>query len=186
MAQEKNWYQIIIDNWAQITVLLGMISFITVTLVNWSLKKKEIKLSKLMEHKVIEIKAFLKSYHELELSLKNYLHQTEFGNHSPEIFKKIRENIIEKLLAFQYQRMTIKLFLRTEDIEIIDETYKTLNSARISIGSWHIYHKTGSSLEKAEEADKKLNELSEKVFPEELPSLIKKLENNVRKSFELN
>ena len=32
MAQEKNWYQITIDNWAQITVLLGMISFIIVTL----------------------------------------------------------------------------------------------------------------------------------------------------------
>jgi len=93
MSEGKTWYQIVIDNWAQITVIVGVIGFIISKVIEVNIKKREIKYSKLQEKKIIEIKSFYKSYHALELALRDYLYQTEFGAHEKEIFRKIKERI---------------------------------------------------------------------------------------------
>ena len=90
---DKNWYRVVIDNWAQITVILGLISFIISKFLDLKIRKKEIQFSKLQENKILEIKLFYKSYHSVLLGLKEYLYQTEYGEHNPEIIKNIKNEI---------------------------------------------------------------------------------------------
>lgn len=178
---DKKWYEIVIDNWAQITILLGAIGYVIKLLTNYWLKKREITFSRLQENKILEIKEFYKSYQQLELALRSYLYQTEFGDHDPEIFFKIKENIRDKFISFSYNSMTVKLFLSSEDIETIDKINDTLESIRVDIGIWHIYKQ---SINPPEGWDK-LKEIMEERLPKKLPELIKKIETSLRQNLNL-
>lgn len=84
--------------WAQVAIIIGIIVFIVQKSYELKLKKKEIKFSRVQENKIIEIKAFYKSYQLLEMATKEYLHQTEFGEHSEEIFDRIKKTFEKNLL----------------------------------------------------------------------------------------
>ena len=169
---------IIKDYWSQVVLILGLIGYIIQTLTSFYIKKKEINFSKLQEHKISEVKIFFRSYQQLEVSLKDYLHQTKFGEHSPEIFQKIRVNIYERFQEFNYNLITVKLFLSDADIKTVDEIYKTLETIRIDIGSWHIYVNSESKPDNWNQ----LRDIMNNRFPNKLPSLISKIESSLRES----
>ena len=178
---KKDWYEIFIENWAQITVMIGAIGFVIKTITFYKLKKREITFSRLQENKILEIKTFYKSYQSLEIALREYLNQTKFGKHSPEIFNRINENIYSKFIDFNYNVMTVKLFLESDDNKTIDEISETLKKIQLDIDKWHIY--INSDVPR-EEWDKLYDIMNEK-FPKKLPELIKRIEDSLRKNLNL-
>lgn len=169
--------------WTQVAIVIGVIVFIVQKSYELKLKKKEIKFSRVQENKIIEIKAFYKSYRLLEMATKEYLHQTEFGEHSEENFDRIKKNIREKFIDFDYYSMTIKLFLNEKDTRIIDEIGDILEKARVDIGIWHIRNRSKSP--QKDGWDSELNTLLSETFPKKLPALIKQLEASLRSSFDI-
>lgn len=180
MEGQTKWYDLILANWSQIAVMLAAIGYIIQKIADWSLRKKEITFTRLQENKILEIKSFYKSYLSLEVALRGYLHQTEFGEHKDEIFNEIKRKIYECFLDFNYSSMTVKLFLSDGDIKTVDEIYKVLESIRVDIGGWHIYKNSGNS---SKDFNQKLTEIMDERFPKTLPSLIKKIETSLRKSY---
>jgi len=179
---EKHWYEIILDNWAQITVIIGSIGFVVQQLIHFWLKKREIIFSRLQENKILEIKDFYRSYQKLEIALRDYLYQTEFGTHDADIFAQIKNRIRECFFEFDYNVMTVKLFVDSDDIEVIDEIRDTLESIRRDIGKWHINNKSKNPQKGVD----KLEEIMDERFPKTLPALIKKIEGSLRRSMKLN
>jgi hypothetical protein len=179
----KTWYELIIINWSQITVILGVIGYIVTTLVNWNLRKTEISFTKVQEQKILEIKEFYKSYQKLEYSLYTFLNQTNFGSHEPEILNDIRKQIQEYTMAFEYNCMCLKLFIQESQITTIEEIYNSCCTIRKDIDSWHIY-KTGINPEKYTEYNEKLNNIGNTQLPE-LSQLLKRIESSLRKDYNI-
>jgi|GEM_PF-1920563 len=177
-GNSKLWWEIILENWAQTAVILGFISYIIKTIIEWKLNKYKISFSKIQENKIIEVKAFYKSYQTFTLSLKSFLDQTEFGEHKPEIFDKLRRDIRESYIDFEYNCMTVKLFIETQEIKTIENISKICTNIRIDIERWHIYR---TSMSPPNDWDK-LNEVRNQ-FDNTLPTLVKKIENSLRKSY---
>jgi len=178
---EKKWYELLIENWAQITILFGLIGYIIKSLTDFWLRKKEITFSRLQENKILELKEFYKSYQQLEIALTEYLYQTEFGEHNSKIFQKIKENISRKFTDFNYNVMCVKLFLDNDDIDTIEEIYITIESIRKDIGKWHIY----STSQNPPEGWDKLIEIMDERLPKKLPMLMKKIESSLRNNLNL-
>jgi len=186
---DKPWYEIIFDHWAQICLLLGIASFIIQKYVDFvikkreveytfKIKKEEIQFSGLQENKILEIKSFFKSYQLLAIALQQYLHQTYFGEHSQEIFKKIDESVTEKFIDFEYNLMTIKLFMDRKDIVTLDEITKTLSTVRTNLTMWHINARNKNPSISPDNLEDILNV----IFPKTLPELMTKIEESLRKS----
>lgn len=170
----------ILENyWSQIVVIIGAIGFFTQKLFELSIKKKEIRFSRLQENKILEIKKFYKSYQELRISLEDFLHETEYGALNSDSLKSIKQNIREKFVHFEYDSMTIKLFLNDDDIKIIDQIVEIFKTSRYDIARWHIWQKSNNP---PEEYDK-LEEIAKERFPKQLPELINKIESSLRNSF---
>ncbi|ARV14024.1 hypothetical protein [Polaribacter sp. SA4-12] len=181
MKEDIQWYEFIINNWTQIIFILGIIGFIIKLFIDWDIKKREISFAKIQESKLIEAKEFFRSYQSLRISLQYFLNQTEFGKHSDEIFNKIRDEIRDNYVDFDYKCMTLKLFMETKDIEIIENILTNCESIRMDIERWHIYK---DSITKPEGWNK-LPEVRGEKFSKTLPSLIKLIETSLRKSYNL-
>ena len=177
---QKKWYDIIFDNWAQIVFILGSIGVVFTAFMNWIYKKREVRFTRLHENKIIEIKEFYKSYLALEQEIKKYYYQTEFGQHDDEIFKNIKLKISEALIDFEYHFRIIRLFLKDNQIELIEQLNEKINEMRLNIGKWHI-HKDDPNGNKYNE---KLTEIGETLIPKELPNLLKKIEVELRKDLQ--
>ncbi len=180
MSGKDSWYNIITNNWAQITVLLMVIGYFVKTIISWRYKKKEIKFERIQENKIIEIKEFYKSTLRFEVSLRKYHSQTEFGEHSDEIFGTIKKEINECYLDFEYHFRILRLYLKPDEIEIVEDLNKKLIEIRKDITRWHIYKHTNK------EVDLKLAEIGDKVFPKVIPELLAKLEDKLRIYFIVN
>lgn len=178
----KSWYEIVIENWSQIAVLLGIISFIIKTIIDYRFKKREILFTRLQDNKIVEVKGFFKSYLKLELSLKAYHYQTLFGEHKKEIFSKQKEEIRVRFIDFDYHSLIVKLFLNTNEIETIDELNKTLESISNTIDSWHAFQDANSV---SQEDDDKLDEILKVILPKRLPELVNQIETKFRKQLQL-
>ena len=178
---DKEWYEIVIENWSQIAILLGMIGFIIKSLTNFWLKKQEILFSRLQENKILEIKAFYKSYQKLNLELTTYLYQTRFGKHSLEIFNEIKENIRKRFVDFNYNTMTVRLFLDKEDLTTIDEIESELESIAKDLNKWHADKYT----ENRDKTTGLLSEIMDERLPKKLPELINKIETSLRNNLRL-
>jgi preprotein translocase subunit Sss1 len=138
MKESIQWYEFIINNWTQVIFILGVIGYIIKLFIDWDIKKREISFSKIQESKLLEAKEFFKSYQSLRISLQNFLNQTEFGKHTDDIFNKIRVEIRENYVDFDYKCMTLKLFMESEDIKTIDKILGNCESIRMDIEKWHI------------------------------------------------
>ncbi|MCD8440635.1 hypothetical protein [Tenacibaculum finnmarkense] len=179
MKENIQWYKIIIDNWTQVIFILGAIIYIIKLLINWDIKKREISFTKVQEKKLIEIKEFYKSYQTLRISLEHFLNQTEFGEHSTDILNEIRVKIRENYVDFDYKCMTLKLFMKKEDIITIESIIYNCELIRKHVEKWHIYK---SSLNPPSNWDK-LPETRNEILNKNLPNLMKKIETSLRKSY---
>lgn len=182
MEEKKNIWEIVFGNWAQITVLFGVIGYIFKTITDWRFKKSEISYSRIQESKILEVKSFYKSYQRLEISLRRFINQTEFGEHSNEIFNEIRKDIRDSLIDFQFNCMTVKLFIEKREIETIDEIYQVCNTIRKDIEKWLVYK---SSPNPPKDWDM-LDEIRNKSLEIILPKLIKRIETSLRKSYNVD
>ncbi len=176
---QRKWYEIVFDNWEQIFFILGSLGFLLTAIINWFYKKKEIKFAKLHETKVIEIKDFFRSYLKYEHEVKNFFYQTEFGQHYEKTFQTINIEISDAHFDLEYHFRIIKLFLGKNQIELIEELNKKIKEMRSSIAKWHVnkIETTGNKY------NDKLTEIGEKHLPNELPMLLKKIEDKLRKNF---
>ena len=179
---EKHWYEIILENWAQITVLIGIVGITLQQLIQYLLKKREITFGRLQENKILEIKAFYKSYQKLNIVLWDYLVQTEFGKHDKEIFNEMKSKIRKHFIDFDYHVMTVKLFIDSGDIKVIDEIRQTLESIRKDISIWLVNNEFNNHQDGVD----KLKEIMDVRFPKTLPSLIARIEGSLRKSMKLD
>lgn len=183
---DKSWYSIVLENWSQIAVLLGIIGYIIQLLVNWHIKKLEISFSKVQEMRIQEVKAFYKSYKALRTALTNFLNQTIFGPVSDEEYRKIlnetRKEINRCLIEFDYNCMVVKLLIEKTEINTIDEIFDTCESIRIDIEKWHIYK--GSRTQPDDWHD--LSEIREERLEKILPNLIKIVESSLRRSYKIS
>lgn len=177
---EKKWYEIVLNYWAQISVLLGTIGFVISTITKHFLKKQVIIFSSLQENKILEIKTFYKSYLELIIALSEFTFQNGFIDTDPETLKKMNEKISVNLKNFRLNVMIVRLFLPHDDIETIEEIDQMINSILKDLNAWNLYNK--SSTKQSEAWDKLKDVLFDKL-PNKLPDLIKKLEGSLRNSF---
>ena len=173
--------EFIIENWAQVTVVLGMISYIIKLFVESSFKKREISFSKIQEMKLAETKSFFQSYQSFRISLEQFINQIYFGSHSDDIFKNIRKEIRACHIDFEYKCMNFKLFLKDNDIQTIDEILDILKLIKVEIERCLIH----LDKEVKDQYWDKLEEIKEIKFKKELPSLITKIETSLRKSYNI-
>ncbi|TSE03938.1 hypothetical protein [Aquimarina algiphila] len=171
--------KLIVENWAQITVVLGIIGYIIKLFLDSNFKKKEISFLKIQEMKLIETKVFFQSYQSFSIALEQYINQLFHGLHSEEIFNKFRKEIRDCHIDFEYKCMTIKLFLNDVDIQTVEEISEVLKSIKIDIERCIIH----INKEKRDQYWDKLEKIKKVQFRKELPSLIKKIETSLRKSY---
>ncbi|WP_299160915.1 hypothetical protein [uncultured Tenacibaculum sp.] len=181
MNEVDKWYDIVIKNWAQITVLLGVLGSVLKVISSWSIKKKEISYSKLQENRLLEIRSFYKSYQTLKNSLERFLNQTEFGLHDHKILNDIAKTIKNNFIDFEFKCMTLKLFIEMEDIETIDEIISSCNDIDKGVNRFHIYKNSHNPPEGWDNLD----ELRTEINNGTLPTSIKKIETNFRRNFYL-
>ncbi len=184
---QKEWYDIVFDHWAQIAFFLGFIGFCIKTFVDLEMKKREIRFSRVQENKILEIKNYYKSYQLLEIALQRYLRQTYHGEHKQEIFDEITKEILDKFIDFEYNSMTVKLFLEEEDINTINEIMETFSLVNKYLRLWHVHvNDKYSNYVNKKDDDGNLEKIKNVIFPETLPALIKKIEISLRKNFNLH
>ena len=176
------WQTFIVTYWAQITVLLTAIGFIIQKFLDYKLRKREVSFDKLRDYKVIELKDYLKSYHALKLAVRDFLHQTEYGEHKDEIFNQNRTRIRDCTIELQYHSLLVKLFLTEEEKKIIDEIEKLLDKGRYDIEVWHIHTKSPLTYDTKVDSDN-LRNLEQVIFKVSLPELVDKLAKNLNKDF---
>jgi len=180
--EDKSWYNVVLENWSQIVVLLGMISYLIQILINWNLKKNEISFSKIQENKIQEVMSFYKSYQALRIALESFLNQTMFGEHSDEKLNEIRVHIQKCYFDFELNCMTVKLFIEKSDINTINEINEIFESIKVDIELWHIYRDSQSPPDDWN----KLKEIREERLKIKLPELVKSIESNLRKNYNIS
>lgn len=177
IEESRKWYEIIFQNWTQIVFILGSIGIVFTAIMNWYYKKREIRYSRLHENKIIEIKDFYKSFFNLETEIKKYYYQAEMGTHSEQIFNEIRSKISIATLDFEYHLRIVRLFINDDQIELIENLKQKIEEVRSNVSKWLIY-KNGPE---GRTYSKKLSEVGDKIIPKELPELLKKLEDELKK-----
>lgn len=177
IEESKKWYEIIFEHWTQIVFILGSIGVVFTAIMNWYYKKKEIRFSRLQENKIIEIKDFYKSYFNLETEIKKYYFQVEYGAHSEEIFNEIRSKISIATLDFEYHLRVVRLFMNENQIELIEKLKNKIEEVRKNASLFLIY----KNQPERKIFSEKLTDTGEKIIPIELPELLKKLEDELKK-----
>lgn len=170
----------IAEFWPNISFLLGggVLGFFIRSFIELRNKKNEIRFSKLHENKILEIKSFYKSYQLLRVALQQLHFQIQFREHNQEVFKKLGRNIARKFVIFEYNLMTVRLFIDNKDIAIVEDIKKSLSQVDTDLQMTLVELKFPLA-----------NDLPDKmeavwaVFDKTLPSLINKIELNLRESF---
>jgi len=168
----------ITDYWAQLTVIIGCIGFVLKTIIESYNKKKEIRFSRLHENKILEIKNYYKSYQKLRVALLRLHFQLQFRGREEEILKKLGENIAKRFIKFEYNSMTVKLFIDPDDVIIIDEIMKNLSKIDLDLRLTIIQERFPTTNDLPE----RLEAIFE-IFKKTLPELMNKIEINLRENF---
>jgi len=168
---------LIITNWQQILFFLGFLVIVFTSIMNWIYKKKEIRFNRLHENKITEIKEFYKSYYILAREIKTYYYQTEYGSHDDAFFEKIKLKIIEAYQDFEYHLLIVRLFIKENQLELIENLKTQTEEMYLSISKWHI-HKGDAERNKYND---KLNQIGDNIIPHIIPELLKRIENELRK-----
>lgn len=174
-----SFWHFLTEYWAQITVLVMALGWIIQTLVNWNLKKSEIKYSALHQQKLHEVKEFYQAYIGLHDALHGYLIKTAEGK--DELKTEMRIKTIEKFRDLRISFQCIRLFVPDEDLPLFDDIKRELGDAFLEIDYFNI-DKSFDAVDR--ETVKKLRHVRDVVFPKKLPELLSKVEASLRKHYQ--
>lgn len=174
----------LIDYWSQITVLIGVIiggiGFLLKLYFNWTIKKKEITYSKIRETKIKELREFYTSYVNLEVHLKS-LHFAS-GQNQKEYEAEIRKRMPEIWKKFYLDFTFLRIFLSSDEIVLFEELNRELDNIQKKIDFYQI-DREYETYDK--ELIKELKYIRDEIFPKRIPDLLKRIEINLKKDFEI-
>lgn len=180
----KEILEISIKYWSQITVLIGIlfggIGFLLSLYFNWNIKKKEITFSKIRETKIIELRAFYTSYVNLEVHLKSLQFAT--SQNRKEYEDEIRKKMPEIWKQFYLDFTFLRIFLNSDELEKFEELNGELDNIQKKIDFYQIdreYETYDNDL------IKELRHIRDDVFPKRIPALLKAIEKNLKKDFNI-
>lgn len=177
-------FEILVKCWSELTVLirtlLAGVGFILRQYFVLNLKQKEITYSNVRATKVRELKAFYRSYIELEKNLKALLHAVAQNNNEQE--NELRKILPEKWLEFRYNVQFLQIFLTAKERKQFDELSEQLNEAQLQI-DFYCIDKAFETISK--ETIKTLIKLRDEIFPKAIPAIMKELEDNLRDVFKI-
>lgn len=174
----------VISYWSQITVLIGVIiggiGFLLKLYFNWTIKKKEITYSKIRETKIKELREFYSSYVNLEVHLKS-LHFAS-GQNQKEYEAEIKKRMPEIWKKFYLDFTFIKIFLSSDELVLFEELNRELDNIQKKIDFYQI-EREYETYDK--ELIKELRHIRDEIFPKRIPELLKRIEINLKKDFEI-
>ncbi|MEN2488828.1 hypothetical protein AAYQ05_13585 [Flavobacterium sp. B11] len=180
VEQKSFWYDIVLANWSQILLLLGVIGFIVKTITDWKLKKYEISFYKIQENKILEVKNFYKCYNQLESVLFTFSQYSMSIEISNEKVDELRFKIDMASVDLRNNCLSLKLFLNKNEIEIIDNILNLYMKITLETALWN--------------ARRKGNKPNWNYFKEDfyeiqyykIPDLMKEFETSFRTSYDLD
>jgi len=180
----KEFIETIIKYWSQITVLVGVfiggIGFLLKLYFNWTIKKKEITYSKIRETKIKELREFYSSYVNLEVHLKS-LHFAS-GQNQKEYESEIRKIMPEIWKKFYLDFTFLRIFLSSDEIVLFEELNSELDNIQKKIDFYQI-DRNYETYDK--ELIKELRHIRDEIFPKKIPDLLKRIELNLKKDFNI-
>jgi hypothetical protein len=180
----EEFIEIVTKFWAQIVVLLsvifGGIGFLLQLYFNWTVKKKEITFSKVRETKIKELREFYSSYINLELHLKS-LHFAS-GQNKKEYETEIRAKMPEIWKKFYLDFTFLRIFLNSDELVHFEELNIELENIQKKIDFYQI-DKEFETYDR--ELILELRHIRDEIFPNRIPTLIKRIELNLRNDFEI-
>jgi hypothetical protein len=149
------WYEYIITNWAQVSVLLAILGYILKAILDYRYKKKEIAFSYFAKEKMNSAVLFLQEYSAMAFHLASSFT-------IPDIREKVRDGeftdntIFPQLGLFLKSYGQLLLFFKEKDIAdctkimnnlqpVIDDyviTAKTFARSKIDLGKFQLSHNT--------------------------------------------
>ena len=180
----KESFDILIKYWSQITVLIGVIlwgiGFLLKLYFNWILKKKEITYIKIRETKINELREFYSSYIDLEVHLKS-LHFAS-GKRQKEYEAEIRKKMPDIWKKFYLDFTFLRIFLKPDELVFFEQLNDELDNIQKKID----FYKIDREFEAYDkELIKELRYIRDEIFPKRIPDLLKKIETNLRKDFDI-
>jgi hypothetical protein len=180
----KETFELLLKNWSQFSVLfitfVGGSGFLLKLYFNWSIRKKEITYNKIRESKIQELRAFYKSYVNLEIHLRGLHHATSVNNQQLE--DKLYEKMPELWNQFYFDFTFLKIFLTTSETKVFEELSEELDNIQKNIDFYQIDRefKTVDN-----NTVKQLRFIRDEVFPKRIPALLKTIEMNLKKDFNI-
>jgi len=180
----NDFLKILVEYWSQIAVLLGIIfgggGFILKLYFNWSIKKKEITYNKIRETKIKELRRFYSSYVDLEIYLKNLQFATAQNRTDSE--KEIRNKLPEIWRQFYLNFTFLRIFLNQNELKVIEDLNKELENIQLKLDYYQIDREFG---EYDGELIKELRNIRDNIFPKRIPELLRIIETNLKKDFQI-
>ena len=144
------------------------------------LEKKEITFSKIKETKIIELRRFYSSYINLEFELKRLFHAT--AQDRAEDVAEIQLRMPEIWKQFCLDSTFLRIYLSNNELEIFEELKKELDNAQLKID----YYRMDQKYKKYDnDLIKELRYIRDEVFPNKIPALLKQIESNFKKDFNI-
>lgn len=174
--------QFIVKYWAQFSVLIFGIGFLFKVYFDWNIRKKEIIFNHIKSTKVNELKAFYDSYIEFELLLKNIHYLTAQSNEKLE--KELRQKLPETWKSFKKNMTFLSVFLSKKEYILFEELEKELGNIWLKLDFYEIDRRF-EGLERDKDLVEELRHIRDVVFPTKLPAILKLIEKNLKKDFNI-
>lgn len=176
----SNFLEIINKYWSQIIVLLLGFGYLIKLYFNWRLKQKEITFDKIRETKLKELKQFYKSYINLESHLKEL--QFAAAKNQTENEHQIRKLLPDIWRQFYLDFTFLRIFLSTEELKSFENLHKELENIQLKLDYYQIDRKLDDY---DTELIKELRYIRDNIFPKRIPELLRLIENNLKKDFNI-
>ena len=173
----KDFFEILMKHWSQITLFTGVI----MVGIGFIYKKKEITYDKIREAKLKELKQFHKSYINLETYLRDLLHASAQDKIDKE--KEIRNSLTEVWNQFYLDFSFLRFFLRKDELVVFENLNQELEYIQLKLDLYKIERESNGYDQKLIE---ELRNIRDNIFPKRIPELLKIIENNFRKDFNIN
>ena len=176
--------EILVKYWSQITILLGIsfggIGFILKIYFNWSIRQKEITYDKIRETKLKELKQFYTSYMNLETHLKKLQFAT--AQNRTESETQIRNLLPDIWRQFYLDFTFLRIFLNSDELGVFENLHNELENIQLKLD----YYQIDRELNDFDVGlIKELRNIRDNIFPKRIPELLRIIETNLKKDFNI-